>query len=297
MTRDRQGQTGTKLVCSPARTTYKAATMQVSNNMGRTRSILLLVLAIATIVLLDRHFISLINLPGLLTVIGGTLLATVISRSARELRATLRQIPGALRFRPRGNIGDLEALLNIAEWRHRGNLRAADQELARIQDPFLHTGIRMVLDRTPAEDFESVMEWRIQNTRDRESRDIDLLRTMAGYAPSFGMLGTLLGLMHMLYGLGTLTTAGIGSTLGFALLSTLYGIVAANLLLKPVAMKMEQNLEIRLTRMQMMYEAVRLLERRRHPVIVAETIAAFSTAESPASEAAAPATLVPARAA
>ena len=132
-----------------------------------------------------------------------------------------------------------------------------------------------MIDGGPLQDLTKVLQWRIAGLRAREQADAQILRTMATLAPAFGMLGTLFGLVHMLSGLGHSGLQEIGATMAFAMTSTLYGILAANLVLKPLAIKMERRTQQRLMLMAMLLEGVLLFYDKRHPVLIRESLDAY----------------------
>jgi chemotaxis protein MotA len=98
---------------------------------------------------------------------------------------------------------------------------------------------------------------------------------MAVFAPAFGMLGTLFGLIHMLYGLGSSGIAEIGTAMGFAMITTLYGIVAANLFLKPLAMKLERRHQQEIAVNHMLSEGLLMVQERCHPTLILDSLASF----------------------
>jgi chemotaxis protein MotA len=99
------------------------------------------------------------------------------------------------------------------------------------------------------------------------------------------MLGTLLGLSQMLFGVGTGDVASMGAAMGFAMTTTVYGLVFANLLFKPLAAKIENHNRHELTRCVVDLQAVLLLYERRHPAYIRDMILGRSVrAASPISE-------------
>jgi len=119
------------------------------------------------------------------------------------------------------------------------------------------------------------LQWRIGNERENDQQEIRVIRAMAGYAPSMGMLGTLLGLVQMLFGLGDKGINEVGVAMGFAMLTTVYGLVGANLLLKPLAGKMEQQSRIRLSWLYAQLETVLMLKERSHPIHIREALETY----------------------
>lgn len=215
------------------------------------------------------------NIPGLIVVLGGTLAATVVSRPLADVMRVLRSLPELLKEESLSADADVQQLLRVADWYRRGNISTAELELARIRNPFLHGGIRMVFDAAPLQDLVKVLQWRSAGVRMREHADSQILRTMAALAPAFGMLGTLFGLVQMLSGLGHSGLQEIGTSMAFAMSATLYGILSANLVLKPLAIKMERRTQHRLVLMNMLQEGILLLYERRHPTLIRETLAAY----------------------
>jgi len=223
----------------------------------------------------QKELLTFVNLPGLLIVLGGTLIATLISRPFSDVR---RAFHSALIFRKNKSFIDLhgiEKLFQAADCYRHGNIRAAEYETSKIENTFLRSGAQLVLDGSSIREVDKAMQWQIQGLRSRESTDVQILRSMATFAPAFGMLGTLLGLIHMLNNLDTSSLAQVGTAMGFAMLSTLYGIIAANLLLKPLAIKKERELEKGLMAMAIMREGIILLSERQRPSMMKETLGAF----------------------
>jgi chemotaxis protein MotA len=113
--------------------------------------------------------------------------------------------------------------------------------------------------------------------RQRAESDINIMRTMAIFAPAFGMMGTLFGLIHMLHGIGSSGISEIGTAMAFAMITTLYGIVAANLILKPLAMKLERRQQQEFAANHMLGEVLLMVQERRHPTLILDAINFFWT--------------------
>lgn len=240
-------------------------------------------LVLGMMLLVPEHFGVFFNIPGLLVVLGGTFAATVVSRPIVDVVRVMRSLPDLATDDPETVEGEIEQLLRVAEWYRRGNLAAAERELTQVSNPFLRSGMQIVIDQGPLQDLTKVLQWRIAGVRLREHADAQILRTMAAFAPAFGMLGTLFGLVQMLSGLGHSGLQEIGATMAFAMSSTLYGILAANLVLKPLAIKMERRTQGRLVLMTMLQEGILLLYERRHPTLIRETLDAYLAHQQEAS--------------
>lgn len=222
-----------------------------------------------------QNVLDFFNLSGLLVVVGGTIAATLVCRPLREVKRVLRRLPSLAHDELPSINREIQQLLYIADQVRHGYLRAAEDELTQVQNAFLRSGLQMVLDRSPMEDIAKVLRWRMEGLRNAEATDVQILRTMAGFAPALGMLGTLFGLVHMLHDLGSSNLTQIGSAMAFALMTTLYGIVTANLFFKPLAMKMERRTQQQLAQLALLQEGILMTYERQHPTMIKETLAAF----------------------
>lgn len=249
-------------------------------------------LVIGMLAMASDHIAAFFNIPGLIVVIGGTLAATVISRPAADVRRVLRNLPAMLR-QPRDTFEpDAAQLLQFAARFRHGSLRVAEQEIMRVTNPFLRAGLRAVIDRMPREELGNTLQRQVAAARAREQGQIQILYAMAGFAPAFGMLGTLFGLVHMLSGLGSSGLEAIGSSMAFAMITTVYGILASNLLFKPLAIKLEREAAQRLLQMRALSEGVLQIQERRHPMLIKESLQSFFGQPRAAAPASAPLTLV-----
>jgi len=234
-----------------------------------------LFLVLGMMLLAPEHIGAFFNIPGLIVVIGGTLTATLVSRPVREVKRALHQIPTLLKDHRPSAEAEVRQLLNFVHYYRGISLRKAELYLQTIQHPVLRTGMRHIIDGGNRDELIKQMRYRLQTQKQRADADVNILRTMAVYAPAFGMLGTLFGLIHMLQGLGASDIAHIGTSMAFAMITTLYGIVAANLFLKPLAMKLEQRQQQELTLNHMLSEGLLLVQERRHPQYILDALEVF----------------------
>ncbi|MGR9107522.1 MAG: motility protein A [Gammaproteobacteria bacterium] len=217
----------------------------------------------------------LINYPGLVIVLGGTLLTTILSQSFEKVHGLFRKLPGILRESRGDEWEDSETLLQLGNWYRRGNIRIADRMVDTLQEPVFRYGAELILDRNGRNDIVRLLRWKIGTLREMDIAEIQIVRTMAAFAPAFGMLGTLFGLVQMLYGLGDSGLAQIGNTMGFAMTTTVYGLIIANLIFKPLAIRMERKAKHRHAWMNVQFEAVLMVYEKRNPMMIQEYLEAF----------------------
>ncbi|HUH88033.1 MAG TPA: MotA/TolQ/ExbB proton channel family protein [Pusillimonas sp.] len=216
-----------------------------------------------------------IDLPGLGIVLVGTLAATFISYPLKEVMRIFGLIGTVMRNERMYAQHDIEELVAISRIWMTGDITKVEQALDQVSNPFLKTGVQLIIDMTPEQDIIDLLQWRISKLRAKEHAEAQLFRTMAGYAPAFGMLGTLVGLVNLMFMLGDGDLTAIGQQMSLALMTTLYGILLANLLFKPIAVKLERRTEERVALMNMIMQGLSMMSQKRGPAFMRETMKTF----------------------
>lgn len=207
-----------------------------------------------------------VNLPGLALVLGGTAAATLVSFPAKQIGSAFAEfgrtmLSGAFSELQR----QLHSVKQVIPVLKQGKLRDMENIIDHIRSPFFHDGMQMVVDGASAEDIEFVLDWRMEAMRQNMRAKAGVFRAMAGFAPAFGMVGTLLGLVNMLGGMSSDSLETIGASMALALITTFYGIVLANILFKPMAIKIEQKLQGDMALLTIAREAVLFLQQQKNP--------------------------------
>ncbi len=217
----------------------------------------------------------LINAPGLAIVLGGTLAATFLAYPMNEVVRVFRLVWIVIRNERLYTRDDMEELIRISQLWFKGDVRAVEDALEHVANPFLRTGVQLLIDLTPEEDILDLLQWRITRLQAKEHAEAEIFRIMATFSPAFGMIGTLVGLINMMFILEDGDIAQIGTQMGVALLTTFYGILLANLFFKPIATKLERRTEQRLVLMNMIMQGVSLMCQKRNPTLMRETLNSF----------------------
>ncbi|MCK4872443.1 MAG: MotA/TolQ/ExbB proton channel family protein [Phycisphaerales bacterium] len=135
------------------------------------------------------------------------------------------------------NPNDLvQELVGYAEVARRDGILSLEGHTEEMSDDFIAQGIRMAVDGTDPELIRQIMETELENLMDRHREGKAILEALGRYAPAFGMIGTLVGLVAMLANMDD--PSKIGSGMAAALITTLYGAVVANVLFLPLADKL-----------------------------------------------------------
>ena len=216
-----------------------------------------------------------LNAPSLAVVLVGTLAATFISYPLREVVRIFGLIGTVLRNERLYTKSDMEDLIEISKIWMAGDVRAVEAALEKVSNPFLKTGVQLVIDLTPEEDIMELLQWRISRLRAKEHAEAQLFRVMASFAPAFGMIGTLIGLVNLMFLLGDGDMTAIGQQMALALMTTFYGVLLANLVFKPVAVKLERRTEQRVVLMNMILQGISMMSQKRSPSFMRETLKSF----------------------
>ncbi|MFW5723829.1 MAG: motility protein A, partial [Halochromatium sp.] len=167
---------------------------------------------------------SFLNLPGLAIVLAGTMAATFISYPLREVLRVVGLIGVVFRRENTYVRDDIQELVDMSRLWFKGDVRAVEKALANTRNPFLRSGIQLVISNTKEEEIIDLLSWRIARLKAREHAEAQVFHTMAAYAPAFGMIGTLVGLVNMLEVMEAGDLEIIGPRMAVALLTTFYGI-------------------------------------------------------------------------
>jgi chemotaxis protein MotA len=246
--------------------------LKLSNFAG----VLLLILFIASVVAFSADQpMAFFNLPGLLIVVGGTVTAMIVSFSPRELSLALKQTRILVDAQNKDLSKEIKQILHFSTLWFRNQAAMIDRDLERLDNAFLKKGLQMVRDKEPAEDVMAHLNWRISQERQKETEVINLFRAMATYAPAFGMVGSLVGLVNMLHTIESGDLSAVSSDMGIALVTTFYGLLLANLIFKPIASKLEQRRHLRVIQLTVLAEGVALIQQQRTPSVIRDILMSF----------------------
>lgn len=218
------------------------------------------------------------NPAGLMITIGGSLGALMVSFRLDEIR-TVAQVTRKVFVRKDESLIDLHArFVELAQKARREGLLVLEDELDQIEDIFFRNGLQMVIDGFEPDNIRNIMNAELASLESRHELGQSLYRTWGALAPSFGMIGTLIGLIMMLSRLDD--PSAIGPGMALALLTTLYGSLLANLIFLPMAGKLSiySNEEVRMK--EIIIEALLALQSGINPRLLQEQIKSyFSPAE------------------
>lgn len=184
--------------------------------------------------------LSLLLQPTALLVVGaGTAGAVLVQYPMGVVTGALRELWAALREGETDRERVAAELVRYARQARRQGLLSLDGELERMEDGTLRRGLMLAVDGVGAVELRAILEREIEASCDREELFSEVFETAGGSAPTIGILGAVLGLIHVMQLLGQVDEVGRGIAAAFV--STLYGVAGANLLLLPLAGKLRMR--------------------------------------------------------
>ena len=166
----------------------------------------------------------------------------------------------------------IEQVVSLAESARREGLLSLENRIEEVNDGFLRLGIRMAIDGMGADIVESIMRTEMDAVAGRHEGGKSLLDAYAKYCPAFGMIGTLIGLVIML---GNMDPDTIGTGMAVALLTTLYGAIAANAVCLPLADKLAYFSASELLRMEVTIRGVVSIQAGENPRVIKQKLLTF----------------------
>lgn len=225
-------------------------------------------------VLEGGHVGALLQPTAAIIVLGGTLGATILSFDASVI-FKIPKLIGMVFFHKKENREEvMDILLGLSQIARKEGLLALESAIQKSEaDDFIKSGLRLVVDGVDPEGLQHTLETRIQNMEERHEKGISVFEQMGGYSPTMGVVGTVMGMVHVLGNMSD--AAGLGAQVGVAFIATLYGVGTANVLWLPIASKLKQiNNEEVLTK-YMMLEGVMMIQNGSNPTYMKEQLKGY----------------------
>jgi len=215
----------------------------------------LVFLAIIGSTIMDGNsFGPLIGPSSLVLVLFGTIGATLAAYRMEDAKRLPKGFIVAFTGSPPDPDALVTQMMEFAEAARREGLLALEAKMEELEDPFLTAGLTMVVDGVEGDEVREVMETEITAMESRHESLIGLFKKLVEYAPTLGMIGTVIGLINILGNLSDPEALGTGMAL--ALLTTLYGVFFANVIFAPVAGKLEKLNAIEVAARELTVEGV-----------------------------------------
>ena len=211
--------------------------------------------------------------PSAMIVVGGTLAAGFISVKLKAFIASFKAVGVVFKPAVVDPAGAIDTIVQLANTARKEGVLALEESAANMGDQFLKKGVMLIVDGTDPELVKGIMETEISYIDERHGGIATFYESLATYAPSWGMMGTMIGLVLML---GQLDDPGaLGPMMSVALITTFYGCILANFLFNPIASKLKTINEEELLFKTVMVEGMLSIQAGENPRIIEEKLKSF----------------------
>ena len=214
-----------------------------------------------------------LNLPAAAIVLGGTFGSLLVHFPLSRFLGLFQILRKTLVFVQPEPDAVIEKMVKYAERARREGMLALEDDSETEEDEFLRKGLRLAVDGTDPQLLEKILHTDLQQIENRHFEGAKILAAGGTFAPAFGMIGTLIGLVSMLSTLSD--PAKIGAGMATALVTTFYGAVLANALFLPLAGKLETRSREELLNKEMVIDGIMAIQSGDSPRIVEEKLRSF----------------------
>lgn len=224
-------------------------------------------------ILVDGSIITYINLASILIVLGGTISATFVAYPLAKVLEAMKVASKAFSNKAVESGEIIARVIGLANTARKEGLLALEEAAEDIEDSFLKKGVMLIVDGTDPELVRNLLETELAFVEERHKEGQGIFEAMGSFAPAFGMIGTLIGLINMLRSLDDPST--IGPSMAVALITTFYGSLMANLIFLPLANKLKLRSREEILRKEIMVEGLLSIQAGENPRIIEEKLKAF----------------------
>lgn len=225
------------------------------------------------------RFNSLFLLPPMLIVFGGTLAAGIAGSSLMMVARLPKLFMIALRPQDIDKKKIMDQIIGFTMIARKEGILSLEKKLPEIQYPHLKKMLQITIDSTDNEIFEEIIESDIYHLTQRHNENINLLMKLGGYAPTMGLIGTVMGITAALAGAGE-NPLDLIHNIATALIATLWGILSANLIWLPIGDKLRFLHEKEVDNINFILEGIRGLHQGETPTLIRQRmISAFPIEE------------------
>jgi chemotaxis protein MotA len=236
------------------------------DTLTRTGIIFALICVVLSMMLDGGNPAVLFKLPALVLVFGGTIAASiagVVKADAKNVRSTVKK---AFKSTVRDPDEDIQRMVGLAEVARREGLLALERAAEGVEDPFFKKGIELTVDGTDPEEIRDIMEGEIESQRERHQAGIKFFTDMGGFSPTLGILGTVIGLVHVLANINSPGT--LGPAIASAFTATLWGVLMANLVWLPISNKLRRVSELEINSRRLVLDGILAIQAGSSPRMI-----------------------------
>ena len=204
-----------------------------------------------------------INIPSAMIVLGGTFAATLIAFPVNEVVKVMGLFLRVFMVRNTDQYKLIETMVEICNVARKGGVLAIESKLKDIDNDFLKKGLELTVDGKDEATVNSLLKREVKQLQNAHKDGWEIFSQMGAFAPAFGMIGTLIGLIQMLSDLSDISS--VGPKMAIALITTFYGACLANLVFIPMTVKLKRRSATEALEMQLILEGLGFIRKGVNP--------------------------------
>ncbi|MFY0407020.1 motility protein A [Solicola sp. PLA-1-18] len=220
----------------------------------------------------------------MILVFGASILASVAGGTMADAKAAAVSLKTAFTTKPQPSNELVPVLVTLAERARREGLLALESASRDLDDDYLKRGITLTVDGTDPEEARDILESEIFAKQRSTKQEAKFFNDLGAYAPTFGIVGTVMGLVHVLESLSN--PDELGHLIAAAFVATLWGVLSANLIFLPIGNRIKRLGDLEVARMEIIVEGVMAIQAGANPRVVAQKLRSLIPADEREVEAA-----------
>lgn len=212
-------------------------------------------------------------LPPMLLVFGGTIGVGMAGGMMGDVKGAVAAVKHALTAKPPAQDDSVGTLVSLAEQARRNGLLALEEQARDLEDPFLKQGVELLVDGTDPQELRDILESKVYAKRASDKASAKFFGDMGGYAPTIGIIGTVLSLVHVLENLDK--PEELGHLIGAAFLATLWGVMSANCMWLPMSSKLKRLSELECRQQELVIEGLMAIQSGSNPRVIEQKLRAL----------------------
>lgn len=224
-------------------------------------------------ILLGGSIMMFVNIPSILVVVGGTIASTMIAYPLPDVLGLFKVTIKVFMFKIEKPEDIIANLVEISNKARKGGLLSIEGDIQTTPDPYLAQALQMTVDGVKTADIAQIMQKKMELTKKALDKGAEMFGSMGSYAPAYGMIGTLIGLIQMLANLDD--PSSIGPKMAVAMITTFYGSVMANLFFIPMGDKLGGRNEEEIINMNIIFEGILSIREGEHPKLMEDKLKVY----------------------
>lgn len=224
-------------------------------------------------ILLGGSILMFVNIPSILIVVGGTIASVMIGYPLSDVLGMFKVAIKVFMFKIEKPEDIIANLVEISNKARKGGLLSIEGDIQTTPDPYLAQALQMTVDGVKTGDIAQIMQKKMALTKKNLDTGADIFASMGAYAPAFGMIGTLIGLVQMLANLDD--PSSIGPKMAVAMITTFYGAIMANLFFIPMSDKLSGRNQEEITNMNIIFEGILSIREGEHPKLMEDKLRVY----------------------